>query len=199
MCERQTAKVVEIPDKTFGDDVMRVWLSGFTLIELLVVVLIIGILSAVALPQYRVAVAKSRFVQLQTLGTAIQQAEERYLLSNAEYTQNFRNLDLPFPGELSAGGRSVSFKDFVCTLSFEAGPGLTEGSVINYKEVVCHYQGTSSSSRQNVPLFIYSFHTQKAYCRAYDISPVQARVCQSDGGGKDSSYPGGLWDIVTIS
>ena len=68
--------------------------KAFTLIELLVVVLIIGILSAIALPQYQVAVEKTKATNLLTLLDSIAKAEEIYYLANGRYTDQIDNLDV---------------------------------------------------------------------------------------------------------
>ena len=75
---------------------------GFTLIELLVVVLIIGILSAVALPQYTKAVKKTRLMRWAPVVKAIANAEEAYYLANGQYTASASDLDISWPnGELA--------------------------------------------------------------------------------------------------
>ena len=88
-------------------------LGGFTLIELLVVVLIIGILAGVALPQYEVAVKKSRLAAVIPLVKTLSDAEELYYNANGVYTGNVSSLDVSMPsGATLYGG---GYRRWLCT------------------------------------------------------------------------------------
>ena len=115
---------------------------GFTLIELLVVVLIIGILAAVALPQYQKAVTKARFSEAIINLKTIAQADEVCRLNggNPSYEGKCGMSDLDISvGTLGGGTCSVDesqTKDFHYCASEN-----TDGDVIAIatykKEGVC--------------------------------------------------------------
>ncbi len=92
---------------------------GFTLIELLVVVLIIGILAAVALPQYTKAVEKSRATEAMQILGDLATAESIYYMTNGAYTANAGVLDLEFPNtDTSAvSNDSISGKSYNIALT----------------------------------------------------------------------------------
>jgi prepilin-type N-terminal cleavage/methylation domain-containing protein len=72
--------------------------KAFTLIELLVVVFIIGILAAVALPQYQKAMRRAKASEILTLIKAVAAAQDIYYLTNGAYSINFDDLDLKIHG-----------------------------------------------------------------------------------------------------
>ncbi len=71
--------------------------KGFTLIELLVVVLIIGILAAIAIPKYQLAVEKTRATERLAIATTIYAAQQRYKLGTGSWADNMEDLDVTVP------------------------------------------------------------------------------------------------------
>ena len=68
--------------------------KGFTLIELLVVVLIIGILAAMAMPQYFKAMERSRMTEAVTMLASIAQAQQRKYMQTNAFATNYSGLDV---------------------------------------------------------------------------------------------------------
>ncbi|WP_298632921.1 type IV pilin protein [uncultured Umboniibacter sp.] len=75
--------------------------KGFTLIELMIVILIIGILAAIAIPQYDDYVTRANRTAAQQYMLELASAEQQYLLDSRSYTATIANLGVTEPSSVS--------------------------------------------------------------------------------------------------
>ena len=136
---------------------------GFTLIELLVVVLIIGILAAVALPQYQKAVMKTRFVHAMNACDSLFKAAEVYRLANDAWPTTLDQLDIEMPGQQT--NTTITGDNFACAL-------LPEGSGF-VPSIVCDVKDGPVSMRR-----FFNEPTNR-YCVTLQNNKMGNEVCKS--------------------
>ena len=169
--------------------------AGYSLIETLVVVLIIGILTAVALPQYQRAVLKSRFAQAKVTTRRLADAEEIYYATYTTYTPNPDELDVSFPDMQSVQCRTNDEGGTICRAMFPWG----------YCEIVTHEEGRNDAQCNVVIkeelylLYVLGFahsqwRTSQAACVAYGKNSVPSegdmtyQICHADTGAESQPW-----------
>ncbi len=148
--------------------------KGFTLIELLVVVLIIGILAAVAVPQYQKAVEKSIMTEAIVNLRAIAKASQLYFLENGSYPTNddLNALTIEIPHstvkKLNGVPRIVT-KDFAYSVQ---GSDLASIGIAN--RIATQTETTVSSAYY---MYIMPTKPEKIYCAHKQASTIQKKLC----------------------
>ena len=178
--------------------------KGFTLIELLVVVLILGILAAMAMPQYFKAVERSRMTEAVTLLSNIASAQQRKYLQINAYAKDYRGLDVAPAGATGslyytkgavttgAGGNGFAitlsaanaYTTGIVTATREANGKTGQTNGLNYNYKLSRYYASDLTQCDGTD------DNGKALCADFCGIDTPKDSCCSDGSSDKCAAPG---------
>ena len=160
---------------------MKINNKAFTLVELLVVVLIIGILAAIAVPQYQVAVRKSEFSTLKTKTKALAQAVNIYTLANGKKPLTIDSLDISLPNISSSTTANEGDYAFYVFFKNDEYCQITLQQPLIY----CGIKRTTDYAME----FSFNYNTSAPLtCLANETDKIGNTVCQQETGKNKVGY-----------
>ena len=147
---------------------------AFTLIELLVVVLIIGILSAIALPQYQKSVERAKMAEAAINLRAIANANLIYYMTNGEYAGagDIDKLDVQISGTVNSqiSSNRIATKNFIYS---PTGTGTFLLAVAQRAD-----DGIWRGSDKGYYLYVSRTEPDQIRCTSYKNSPdMEKKLC----------------------
>ena len=157
--------------------------KAFTLIELLVVVLIIGILAAIAVPKYQMAVAKSHAAEALSIIKSLRPAIDEYILANGKFPKTFKELSiLPqgLEGKLSIQGDRIYGNNYNFVLTgcrLDVGPANPDSYAPGFLYEACENRNFPSFKPGEIYCYYLANNTQAdkrdAICKQLTNSDIE--------------------------
>lgn len=155
--------------------------NGFTLIEILVVTIVVGILFAIALPNFISAEDKAKLAAVKANMHTVQIASEGYKTDTGSYATSAVELDPYFPGgSFHTGGASGTRPDNPIT--GQAGQSLYNEAFSTSAMIVAERStppGAGSGSRGQIGYCPADIDQSYAIC---GLDSAAKRLCNSTGG-----------------
>lgn len=156
--------------------------AAFALIELLIVVLMIGVLAAVAVPQYRTAVLKSRTAEMLLLGEKLRNAQKIYRMETGRYSTDISSLSVTLPAGFIIDSSSPQ-------TALRKGKRVEQGVFVDILRGGEQKVEVATQDRHFAYYFWFDTRDNAVYCTATQ-GHAWERVCKSQGALAGSGWYG---------